>query len=273
MASPVLWLESLPRKLNMLPHLRTMEYRRDFQLVDGKCDSLQFCFRLAGNDLQTLQFEVNGKLYEVGFPHLMVKYPGAEVKFLNADTADVFYFSYQPEAAAFFLCSGLTEDFCVAELPLPESLEKVMKLLESSREHLSEPGFADKLDLGCYTLLHEAMLLLAEKALLLSETDKKILNIASYLQTHYAEKCDMDFLAAKHGFSRRNFLRHWANKFHIPPGEYVSRLKMLEARRLLKETSLPLEKISNQLGFCDVGYFCRFFRRHAGMTPRQYQNH
>lgn len=272
MASPVLWLEHLPRKLNMLPHLRTMEHWLDFQLNGGKCDSLQFCFRLSGNNLKTLKLKVNGKHYEVGFPHLMIKYPGQEVEFLNAESADVFYFSYQPEAAAFFACSGLPEDFCIAELPMPESLTRAVELLKSSRDRLREPGFADKLDLACYTLVHDAMLLLAEKQIVLSEADKKILKIASYLQTHYAEKCDIDKLAAKYGFSRRNFLRYWDKFFHCTPGEYLSKLKLLEAKRMLKETNLPLSEIAQQLGFCDNGYFCRFFRRHTGLTPRKFQD-
>lgn len=272
MASPVLWLEHLPRKLSMLPHLRTMEHWQNFQLRDGKCETLQFCFRISGNDLKTLKLKINGKHYEVGFPHLMIKYPGQEIEFLNAESADVFYFSYQPEAAAFFARSGLTEDFCIAELPMPESLTRAVELLKSSRDRLSEPGFADKLDLACYSLVHEAMLLLVEKQTDLSEVDKKILNIASYLQTHYAEKCDIDKLAAKYGFSRRNFLRYWDKLFHCTPGEYLSKLKLLEAKRMLKETNLPLSEIARQLGFCDNGYFCRFFRRHTGLTPRKFQD-
>ncbi|MBO5923051.1 MAG: helix-turn-helix transcriptional regulator [Lentisphaeria bacterium] len=272
MASPVLWLENLPRKLNMLPHLRTMEHWQDFQLHDGKCDSLQFCFRISCNNLKKLQMKIDGKLCEAAFPHLMVKYPGQEIEFLNAESADVFYFSYQPEAIAFFAGNGLPDDFCIAELPMPESLERAMALLQSSRDDLSKPGFADKLDLVCYTLVHESMLLLAEKQVVLSEIDKKILNIASYLQTHYAEKCDIDKLSARYGFSRRNFLRHWERIFHCTPGEYLNKLKLLEAKRILKETSFPLAEIANQLGFCDVGYFCRFFRRHTGITPRKFRD-
>ena len=272
MSSPVLWLENLPRKLNTLPHVRSVEHRQKFQFNNGSYNSLQFCFRLSGNNLQKLKLKINGVLHEVGFPHLMIKYPGQDIEFLNADSANVFYFSYQPEAVAFFARCGLPENFCIAELPMPESLQQTMQLLNDLRNHVSEPGIADKLDLACYTLVHEAMLIWSEKQIDLREVDKKILNIASYLQTHYAEKCHIDKLAAKYGFSRRNFLRHWERLFHCTPGEYLCKLKLLEAKRMLKETRLPLAEISAQLGFCDAGYFCRFFRRHTGLTPGKFQN-
>ncbi|MBR7145292.1 MAG: helix-turn-helix transcriptional regulator [Lentisphaeria bacterium] len=271
MASSVLWLENLPRKLNTLPHLRTLEHWQDFQLNSGKCNSLQFCFRLSGNNLQKLQLKIDGVFHEVGFPHLMIKYPGQDIEFLNVNSADVFYFSYQPEAEAFFARCGLPGNFYIAEISLPESLPQVMELLKNSRNHLNEPGCADKLDLACYTLVHEAMLSWTAKQTELNEVDKKILNIASYLQTHYTEKCDIDKLSTHYGFSRRNFLRYWEKLFHCPPGSYLNKLKLLEAKRMLKETTLPLSEIATRLGFCDDGYFCRFFRRNTGMTPRSFR--
>ena len=271
MASAVLWAESLPRKFNTLPHLRTIEHWQDFRLNSGQCDSLQYCFRLSSHKVKRLQVRVDNVLYEVGFPHLMIKQPGQKIEFLNADSADVIYFSYNPEAAAFFARLGLDKNFTIAEIALPESLERARELFAAAREHLSEPGFADQLDLVCYNLIHEAVLYLTAQKSNISDNDKKILKIASYLQTHFTEKNDLDSLAGKAGFSRRNFLRYWANYFKMTPGEYINNLKLLEAKRLLKETSLTNNNIAKQLGFCDEGYFCRFFRRHIGQTPRQYR--
>lgn len=271
MKSSVLWLEKLPRKLNTLPHLRNLEHLREFELVNGECKTLQFCFRLSSNALNKLQLRVDGEFYEVGFPHLMIKYPGQKVEFLNAQSADVFYFSYSPEAVAFFARLGLEKNFCIAELPLPPSLETARKMFAEAREQLSVPGFADQLDLICYNLIHEAVLDLTANAVDIDDNGKKILKIASYLQTHFTEKINLDQLAALYGFSRRNFLRYWAKHFAMTPGCYLSELKLMEAKRLLKESSLASAEIARVLGFCDDGYFCRFFKRHEGVTPHHYR--
>lgn len=46
---------------------------------------------------------------------------------------------------------------------------------------------------------------------------------------------------------------------------------MQEARRLLTFTTVSVNEIGYQLGFNDPGYFCRFFARHARMTPSRYR--
>lgn len=49
--------------------------------------------------------------------------------------------------------------------------------------------------------------------------------------------------------------------------EYIARLKTNEAKRLLKNTSLTVSKISSRLGFRSANYFIRFFKKHVGVPP------
>lgn len=50
-------------------------------------------------------------------------------------------------------------------------------------------------------------------------------------------------------------------------GEYIAKLKTKEAKRLLKNTSLTVSKISSRLGFRSANYFIRFFKKHVGVPP------
>ncbi|MEZ5738657.1 MAG: helix-turn-helix domain-containing protein [Burkholderiaceae bacterium] len=42
---------------------------------------------------------------------------------------------------------------------------------------------------------------------------------------------------------------------------------VLEAKRLLAHTLLPVATIGDQLGFAEATNFVKFFRREAGLTP------
>jgi len=53
--------------------------------------------------------------------------------------------------------------------------------------------------------------------------------------------------------------------------ETIHARQMLEARRLLLHTDLGVGVIAERLNFSDASYFVRFFRRHAGTTPRAFR--
>ncbi len=46
---------------------------------------------------------------------------------------------------------------------------------------------------------------------------------------------------------------------------------MLEARRLLIYTTLTISQVADELGFDDPAYFTRFFKRHAGISPKLFR--
>ena len=48
---------------------------------------------------------------------------------------------------------------------------------------------------------------------------------------------------------------------------------MREARRLLVYTSMTIRDVSDALGFSDPAYFTRFFKRNAGLSPRDFRLH
>ena len=53
--------------------------------------------------------------------------------------------------------------------------------------------------------------------------------------------------------------------------ETIHERRMLEARRLLLHTGLNVGAIAERLNFSDASYFVRFFKRHAGVTPREFR--
>lgn len=81
-------------------------------------------------------------------------------------------------------------------------------------------------------------------------------------------------------------LQHYASELGITPGQLtrlcrevlgMSSLAVLQARlvheaqRDLVYTSTSIKRLASNLGFEDEGYFGRFFRRHTGLTPRDFR--
>jgi AraC family transcriptional regulator, transcriptional activator of pobA len=52
-----------------------------------------------------------------------------------------------------------------------------------------------------------------------------------------------------------------------PVGQWILQRRLAEARLLLAESTRPIQAVSAECGFGDVGQFSRQFRRHHGMSP------
>lgn len=56
------------------------------------------------------------------------------------------------------------------------------------------------------------------------------------------------------------------------PAEHLRAARAREAMRLLASTDLTVRRIANRVGFADPAYFCRFFRREAGVSPGDFRD-
>lgn len=57
----------------------------------------------------------------------------------------------------------------------------------------------------------------------------------------------------------------------MPPSEFVQSVRHREARKWLRESDLSIEQIGDLVGYSDIHYFSRIFRRHEGISPREYR--
>ena len=53
---------------------------------------------------------------------------------------------------------------------------------------------------------------------------------------------------------------------------YITGRKLDLICKLLKETDMPIQEISDKLGFTTSNYFFTFFKKQKGVTPTQYRN-
>ena len=78
-------------------------------------------------------------------------------------------------------------------------------------------------------------------------------------------------LARQACLSESRFLHLFRRETGAPFSEFLTRERLREAERLLRETDLPLLRVALECGFHDQSHFGNRFRRAADMTPLAYR--
>lgn len=85
------------------------------------------------------------------------------------------------------------------------------------------------------------------------------------------EVVDGERLAAEAGMTPRTFRRQFQSVMGVAAGEYVISTRINHAKELLGMTQLPIKQVAEQLGYRDVSFFTRQFRKAAGVAPAAYR--
>ena len=82
--------------------------------------------------------------------------------------------------------------------------------------------------------------------------------------------CSLEALARQHGRHPDTLSAAFRRRFGCTPVAFRTRVRLQRARDLLAAGNQGLAGIAETCGFPDHGYFCRVFRRHAGITPGEW---
>ena len=99
----------------------------------------------------------------------------------------------------------------------------------------------------------------------------RIQQAQEYVLDHLTAPLTVDALASQAGMSTRNFARVFRTEMKMTPAEFVEAARLDAARRLLEDTTDPLQKVASQTGFGDVNGMRRAFLRHLGVGPGDYR--
>lgn len=91
------------------------------------------------------------------------------------------------------------------------------------------------------------------------------------MHENLGEPLTVDDLARTAMFSKFHFSRVFQRMTGLSPVRFLSALRIEEAKRLLRSTSLTVADISHQVGYNSVGTFSTRFHTSVGMSPREYR--
>jgi AraC-like DNA-binding protein len=103
-----------------------------------------------------------------------------------------------------------------------------------------------------------------------SDKKSKIYSAGVYIAEHFAEPLDCNHLAKLCFLSTSQFYNLFNKHFGCSPLQYRDNLVIEKAKVLLKLEEITVSEVSEILGFTDVAYFSRFFKKHVGVSPSVY---
>ncbi|WP_137920206.1 AraC family transcriptional regulator [Hydrogenophaga sp. 2FB] len=91
------------------------------------------------------------------------------------------------------------------------------------------------------------------------------------VEQHYREHQPLSFYADTLGVTPDHLSRTCRGATKQSALHILHERLMLEARRLLAYSSMPVTEVAQQLGYDDAAYFSKFFSRCVGNTPSEYR--
>jgi transcriptional regulator GlxA family with amidase domain len=101
--------------------------------------------------------------------------------------------------------------------------------------------------------------------------DERIRDAQEWLFRNFKHDVQVEHLAARVGMSPRNFARRFKVATGDTPLAYLHRMRINAAKHLLENELMTIQEIVAAVGYCDVSFFRRLFRRYTGAPPRAYR--
>lgn len=106
-----------------------------------------------------------------------------------------------------------------------------------------------------------------------SRNDYVINRIKSYIAANYSDSAlSVQSITQSLNLNNSYACSHFKKHTKMTINEYISRMRLNEAKRLIIAGDLTINEIALQVGYKDPNYFYRFFKKTVGMTALEYKN-
>lgn len=93
----------------------------------------------------------------------------------------------------------------------------------------------------------------------------------SYLERMYHHPLSLDGLADETGFSTSYLSRYFKNQTGMCLFEYINKLRIKRACFLLKNTNKKIIEIAYEVGYNNISFFTRYFKKTLHISPVEYR--
>ena len=91
-----------------------------------------------------------------------------------------------------------------------------------------------------------------------------------FMHQHLYELLSVDKLAAHLSLNKSYLIRLFKQHIGQAPLQYFTDMKMAVAARMLRDEKLPVQDVSDRIGYAAAAHFSRQFKQWSGMSPAHY---
>ncbi|MDF2647625.1 MAG: hypothetical protein K0Q73_3430 [Paenibacillus sp.] len=101
--------------------------------------------------------------------------------------------------------------------------------------------------------------------------DDRVQKVCNYIVHQYAEKLSLKNLSEIVFLSESQLRVMFKKTLNVSPMNYLLQVRLQKAKELLLLTEEPIGKIASAVGFDELSYFCRMFRKKEKISPAVYR--
>ncbi len=101
---------------------------------------------------------------------------------------------------------------------------------------------------------------------------ERFLTMKKYMEAHFVEPLTLEHLADCTNLSVPHFCSEFRKHFAVPPVEYLIRLRMHAAMYYLPNINHSVSEVARLVGYDDLYYFSKLFKKRYGLSPRAMRN-
>lgn len=114
---------------------------------------------------------------------------------------------------------------------------------------------------------------LAEASAKKLRLDERVLQAIHYIHRNIDKPINMEDLAQVSCLTQDHFIRLFKKQLQCTPGKYINQKKIEQAQLMMLIKNITIKEIAYRVGFENISYFNRLFKKLTGESPGKMQRH
>lgn len=102
------------------------------------------------------------------------------------------------------------------------------------------------------------------------QESRRVNDVINYILNHYKEDIELDTISDVAHYSKAAFCKFFKQRTRKTFSQFLNEVRISQACKLLQKTDLNISQIGYESGYNNISHFNRQFKKHTGLTPREY---